>query len=80
MGGSVVGISYQKQSMRWKSATIAVGMPAAYILVSRINALTVIASAAILAVLAYLLFSKRDPRLRNDDVRELEDKMKDCCL
>lgn len=77
MGGSVVGIAYQRSSLRWKITTIAIGMPVAYFLVTNISKKVVGIEIIILLVIAYILFSKK--RGDHHSTVALEKQMKQCC-
>ena len=81
MGGSVVGIAYQRNSFLWKVASIALGMPIAFLLIYDISLKTIVIEAALLLVLAYFLFVKRSFSESNNDERvsKLEEQMKNCC-
>ena len=78
MGGSVVGIAYQKASRRWKVSVISLGLPVAYLLVSRINALSIGVEILLLSVFAYILFFRKEIS-QNRQTGELEEKLKNCC-
>ncbi len=78
MGGTVVGIAYQKQSLYWKSIVIAISMPLSYFLVTHINQLTIISEIIILFIFSYLFFWKLEPADKSN-VRDIKEKMKDCC-
>ena|SRR3989344_4631410 len=79
MGGSIVGIAYQRHSFRWKIAIIAIGMPIAFLLITNLTKITVFIELVILLAIAYKLFVYK---VNNDDkgrAHELEEKMKNCC-
>lgn len=78
MGGSVVGIAYQRYQLRWKISVIAIGMPLAYLLITNLNKKIVIIEIIILLVIAYILFAKKN-LADNQSVRDIEKKMKQCC-
>ncbi|MEK9175758.1 MAG: hypothetical protein AAB795_04205 [Patescibacteria group bacterium] len=78
MGGTVVGIAYQKQSLFWKSIVITIGMPVAYLFVTHINPLVIVLEIIILLIFAYMFFLKQGST-RNYNVRDLETKLKNCC-
>ena len=77
MGGTVVGIAYQRASMRWKSIVIAVGMPLAYIALINIGVLVIVGELIILVVLASLLFVER--KEVGGQSKDIEEKLKNCC-
>ena len=78
MGGTVVGIAQQKQSLYWKSIIIVIGMPLAYFFVTHINRETILLEIIILLGFAYHLFVK-PPSISNNHTHDLEEKMKNCC-
>jgi len=78
MGGTVVGIAYQRDSLRWKTLVILFGMPLAYLLVTNLNKRTIIIEIVLLLAIAYALFVRKEPAY-NKRILELEKKMKDCC-
>lgn len=80
MGGSVVGISSQFTTIRWKAAIITIGMPTAYLAVTHLTQATVVIEIIVMITIAFLLFGKRsggphDP----ESVRKIEEQMKQCC-
>ncbi|KKT83314.1 MAG: hypothetical protein UW81_C0021G0018 [Candidatus Giovannonibacteria bacterium GW2011_GWC2_44_9] len=83
MGGTVVGVAYQIGKR--KPVVISVGMLLAFWAVRILSFKVFILEIAVLAMLAYLLFVKRNggdkPALPQDSkTRELlEEKMKNCC-
>ena len=78
MGGSVVGIAYQRHSMRWKATAIAIGMPLSYVLITRLTKTTVFIELIVLLAIAYAIFVKRnDTQSPNESA--LEEQMKQCC-
>ena len=82
MGGSVVGIAYQRHSLRWKITTIAIGMPAAFVLITNLTKITILIELIVLLIIAYKLFVHKDNSDSSDSkehVHELEEKMKQCC-
>ena len=81
MGGSVVGIAYQRDSIRWRITTIALGMPLAYFLVTNIGGITIAFEIILLLGLAYFLFKRDDSADDKKSLRaeELEEKLKKCC-
>ncbi|MDZ4205948.1 MAG: hypothetical protein U1C12_01915 [Patescibacteria group bacterium] len=79
MGGSVVGIAYQRHSLRWKIVTIAIGMPAAFVLITNLTKITILIELIILLVIAYKLFVHRDSNGGKEHVSKLEEQMKQCC-
>lgn len=78
MGGTVVGIAFQRNSLRWKTTVIIIGMPLAYLLLVNLNTTIVIIEFVILVVFAFVLFYRKIPA-DNDRVRSLQEKMKSCC-
>ncbi len=78
MGGTVVGIAYQRPSFRWKSLVIAIGMPLAYFFVTHISGLTMALEIIILLAFAYIFFLQKDSP-DNARVNNLMDKIKNCC-
>ncbi len=78
MGGTVVGIAYQRYSLRWKTTVILLGMPLAYLLVTNLSKTTVIIEFILLVIIAYALFVRKEPA-DHERIRELEEKMKNCC-
>lgn len=90
IGGTVVGIIYQGEkkfkamhSFLPRTITLIVGLTLAYIFLENISWLAVIAAIIILTPLAYLFFLSQPQASASRSVpatlRELEDKMKDCC-
>ncbi len=80
MGGSVVGIAYQKKSFFWKAVVIICGMPLAFIFVTNISAPIIIVEITILAFFAFYLFVKKDNgEGENKTTAMLEKEMKNCC-
>ena len=80
MGGSVVGVAYQVGKR--KPIIISVGMLLAFWAVRNLSFKVFLLEFAVLAILAYFLFVKRDGGDKPGDpkTRELlEDKMKNCC-
>lgn len=78
MGGSVVGIALQMPSFKWKTATTAIGMFLAYLLVSNLSKKVVLVEFAVLLSIAVILFSRKDA-VEKQNVFDLEEKMKQCC-
>ncbi|MDP3991531.1 MAG: hypothetical protein Q8P66_01335 [Candidatus Colwellbacteria bacterium] len=90
MGGTVVGIVYQGEkkfkvmrSFTPKMAVLIIGLILAYLLLTNVNWLTLIEAALILTPLGYLFFL-RSPQAtaeeeNSETVKDLEDKMKECC-
>lgn len=92
MGGTVVGIAYlgekrfswaAKNPQSWKSSVLLIGMPMAYILVSRLSKLTVLIELIILLNLAYLLFIKtskpHQAEKSDNQLGKIEKQMEQCC-
>ena len=79
MGGSVVGIAYQRRSFRWKIATITIGMPVAFVLITNLTKVTILIELIVLLVIAYKLFVHKDNSDSKERVHELEEQMKQCC-
>ncbi|MDO8569431.1 MAG: hypothetical protein Q7R89_01440 [bacterium] len=79
MGGSVVGIAYQRHLLRWKIATITVGMPTAFLFITNLNKITVFIELVILLAIAYKLFVYKVNNNGKGRAHELEEKMKNCC-
>lgn len=80
MGGSVVGVAYQRQSLRWKITVIAIGMPAAFFLLTNLTKTVVIIELIVLLILAYVLFAKKKKEEDNSkQAQDLEEKLKQCC-
>ena len=80
MGGSVVGIADRCSTLIWKTITIIVSMPLAYLAVTHLNKTVVFAELIIMLGIAYLLFVKRpDGSENSDSIRKLEEQMKQCC-
>ena len=86
LGGSVVGFSYKadkfvgsKKIMAWKLAFIPVGFLAAYDLVYFSPRIFI--WLAVLAVIVYMfIFYKAKTREKEkDNIKNLEEKMKNCC-
>ncbi len=78
MGGSIVGIAYQRHSLRWKITTIAIGMPFSYYFIINLNKKVVIIEIITLLVIAYILFVKKGGA-DSQSVSDIEKKMKQCC-
>ncbi|KKU22501.1 MAG: hypothetical protein UX31_C0001G0019 [Candidatus Nomurabacteria bacterium GW2011_GWA1_46_11] len=89
MGGTVVGIADQaekrfrrvgKNPLAWKSTLISAGMILVYIAVSNLSKFTVMVEFTALLVTAAFLFSGRSQRQdMGERVRDIEEKMKQCC-
>lgn len=79
MGGSVVGIAYQRHSLRWKITTIAIGMPSAFVLITNLTKIAVFIELIVLLIIAYKLFVRSDNNGSKERVHELEKQMKQCC-
>jgi len=79
MGGSVVGIAYQRHSLRWKITTIAIGMPFAFMLITNLTKIAVFTELIVLLIIAYKLFVHSDNNGSKEHVHELEEQMKQCC-
>ena len=80
MGGSIVGIAYQRNSLRWKITVIALGMPVAFLLLNNLSKTVVIIELIMLLILAYVLFAKRgEEGDKSKRVEDLEEKLKQCC-
>lgn len=78
MGGTVVGIAYQRNSLRWKTTVVIIGMPLAYLLLVNLSTTIVIIEFVILVAFAFVLFGRKTPA-DSERVRDLEEKMKSCC-
>lgn len=79
MGGSIVGIAYQRRSLRWKITTIAIGMPSAFVLITNLTKITIFIELIVLLIIAYKLFVHSDNNGSEERVHELEEQMKQCC-
>jgi len=93
MGGSVVGIAYKSEHMFswgrgnpmvWKLIVISIGMPLAYSAVSFLSFKVFIAEVIFLSVLTYIFFVRKQEYKSvaaesNNKIKELEDKLKNCC-
>ena len=93
MGGSVVGIAYKSEHifswgrenpLLWKLIVIGTGTPLAYLTVSFLSFRVFIAEVIFLSVLTYIFFvRKQEHKLTivasNNKIKELEDKLKNCC-
>ena len=77
MGGSVVGIAYQRLSKLWKWTVVAIGLPLVYVFVTHIGVLVIGVEIIILIVLGTLLFVEREGS--SESVKEIQDKLKNCC-
>ncbi|OGN27630.1 MAG: hypothetical protein A2941_01405 [Candidatus Yanofskybacteria bacterium RIFCSPLOWO2_01_FULL_49_17] len=87
MGGSVIGIAHAgekrflwpaKHQTAWKAIVTALGMPTAYYSLTNLSKTVMAGELIALTIIAYLFFSVRG-QTSNERVRELEDKMKQCC-
>ena len=89
MGGSVVGIAYQTEKrlpanrspFLWKTLFIPSGLLTVYGLAS-FQSLLFSAGAIltlIIAISSFWRFGKRGTKEENEQVKDLEDKMKNCC-
>ena len=78
MGGSVVGIGYQRYSLRWKIAALVIGMSVAYLFVTHLNKIVVIIELIALCIISYLLFAKKNGA-NGGHSPALEEQMKQCC-
>lgn len=89
MGGTAAGIAFQAEKrFNWHSPMmklpiIIIGFILSYFAVGNISLWTLMAEAAIILILGYLFFiSKFDSSANAADskkLKELEEKMKDCC-
>ena len=79
MGGSVVGIAYQRHLLRWKVATIAIGMPIALAFITNLTKITVFIELILLLIIAYKLFVHSNNNGSKEHAHELEEQMKQCC-
>lgn len=90
MGGTVVGVVYQGEkkfkvmrSFAPKMVVLIIGFVLAHLLLTNMNWLTLIAATFILIPLGYLFFLKSPQATagteNSETIRDLEDKMKECC-
>lgn len=87
LGGSAVGIAYQlekrlagaRSALLWKTLFIPAGFAAAYGLAQAQWALLAIALLVLLLLTAYFLWPQGGATPPSSAVRDLEDKMKNCC-
>ena len=94
MGGSVVGIAYQgeksldwagRNTLVWKLAVIAIGMPLASWAAAGACIKVLSVEVIVLALLTYLFFVKRggktaeEMKAKTSGASKLEEMLKDCC-
>lgn len=92
MGGTVVGMAYQGERrtnvapenvLKFRTAVIVPGFVLVYLALRNLNWLTLALEALVLAIVTwfYFIVPKGDmrPHTANEKVRELEEKMKNCC-
>ncbi len=89
MGGTVAGIAFQaEKKFGWynpmaKLAIIIIGSILAYFAINNISLWVLISEAAVILILGYLFFISRvSDGIKTVDskkLKELEEKMKDCC-
>ena len=93
MGGSVVGIAYQgeksfswamRSPLLWKTIAISALMPLAFWAAQAMSVKVLVGEIMALSLLAYLFFARRPEEKKPaadgiPKVRELEEKLKQCC-
>ena len=90
MGGTVVGIMDQGEKrciwaanhpMTWRTLTVSLGMPIAYLFITHINKTVVFIEFILLLNLAYLFFIKKSQSIKRPDskVSGIEKQMEQCC-
>ncbi len=79
MGGTVAGIAFRSDSLRWKTLVVLLGMPLAYLAIVHLSKPVVIVEFIVMIIIASLLFVKRTGGKNDGNVRKLEKQMKQCC-
>ena len=79
MGGTVVGIAYRRDSLRWKTFIIVLGMTLAYFAIVHLSGPVVIMEFIVMLIIASLLFVRRAGGKDDEHVRKLEKQMEQCC-